>query len=238
LFDRRAPRGCPGRRHRRAAPPRPVQQHGHGNLLPSNDRCRHRPTSPLVAGLLLRPTSRASDRPGSRTSRALRLVPSESGAKLRGTAASAARAGAAGVPVDARSPRHITGGSHGTPGAGAAAKGARIQAERPQGVRLAGTRSRGCPRPWSRTGRDVVSGDCLSRTHRGGSQHHDLVIRQSREATSARAGAGVRLSRGTGPGPPVSVAGRAASWASSARHSCPPPPQPSRPRPHPAIRRR
>jgi hypothetical protein len=37
------------------------------------------------------------------------LVLSKSGAKLRGTAASPTRAGAAGVPVDVPSPRHITG---------------------------------------------------------------------------------------------------------------------------------
>jgi hypothetical protein len=37
------------------------------------------------------------------------VVRSDGGAKLRGTAASAPKAGAAGVPVEAPSPRHITG---------------------------------------------------------------------------------------------------------------------------------
>src|SRR5687768_1479029 len=74
-----------------------------------------------------------SRRPLATRSRLPVIVRSESGAKLRGTAASAARAGAAGVPVDARSPRHITGRVLWDTWSRGAAKGARIQAECPQG---------------------------------------------------------------------------------------------------------
>jgi len=64
----------------------------------------------------------------------VRLVRTESGARLRVTAASAVGAGVAGVPVDARSPRDITGRVLWETRSWGAAKGAGMQAERLQGV--------------------------------------------------------------------------------------------------------
>lgn len=105
----------------------------------------HQPTlSNVRRGLLHSPVSQNY---GDLLTRRSQFVPNESARSRMGRLLPRREREWQGVPADASSARDITGGFDGTPGAGAAAKGARMQAARPQ--RVPDRYSQGCVYRWA-----------------------------------------------------------------------------------------